>query len=415
MVQNLLNSLSGGGNRGWNFEVPQINNLLEPIQQGVRDYRAAEQRQVENQRAERGLAIQEGQFGLQKRNADRADQEARLSRFGKAATAIAQMQGPQQAQAWQRLMSGHADLAPEFAKYGVDPADARNASMFIAKSWGEYDPLAQEQKRAAINASNASAALASANAKNVGLTDPIREFNFAKSQGFAGTFEDFKKQNANTNAAQQITWGKDASGNYVPMQATRDGRLIQSQMPGGVTAVPSPEMAELKAAATERGKALGTAQVDLPAVENSADFMLKAIEAVENLTNLEGMTGWRGNLPNVTPGARDAQAKIDQIQGKVFLQAFNSLRGGGAITEAEGAKATFALSRLQETRAGTPEYRQALADVRAEVLALRDVARRKAGVAPQAAPQQGGVNTDGVRRSIGGKNYVLRNGQWFEE
>jgi hypothetical protein len=113
------------------------------------------------------------------------------------------------------------------------------------------------------------------------------------------------------------------------------------------------------------------------------------------------MTGWTGNLPNVTPAARDAQAKIDQIQGQAFLQAFAGLRGGGQITEAEGAKATAALSRLAETRVGTAEYRAALAELKGEVEQLRELARRKAqggrtplggqsGSAPPAAVPAGG-------------------------
>jgi hypothetical protein len=48
------------------------------------------------------------------------------------------------------------------------------------------------------------------------------------------------------------------------------------------------------------------------------------------------------------PGTAAAsfQALFDQVQGGAFLQAFETLRGGGAITEKEGAKATAAKNRM---------------------------------------------------------------------
>ena len=49
------------------------------------------------------------------------------------------------------------------------------------------------------------------------------------------------------------------------------------------------------------------------------------------------------------PGTSEAdfQAMNDQITGGAFLQAFNDLKGGGAITEKEGEKATSAITRMK--------------------------------------------------------------------
>jgi hypothetical protein len=44
--------------------------------------------------------------------------------------------------------------------------------------------------------------------------------------------------------------------------------------------------------------------------------------------------------------ARDFDIRLDQLQGKQFLQAFESLKGGGQITEIEGKKATDAIARM---------------------------------------------------------------------
>lgn len=233
-------------------------------------------------------------------------------------------------------------------------------------------------------------------------TDDIREFQYAKNNGFQGGFQDWMKQKRDMNGqtAQQITWGTDDKGNYVPMQASRDGKLVASQMPPGVTPVPAEVLAFRKAAATEQGQGAGKAKVDLPAVRTNANMMLDAIDAIEKDENLPAMTsGLSAWMPNVTEKSRASQARIDQVQGKAFLQAYAGLRGGGAITEAEGAKATASLSRLQELRVGTPEYKQALADLRRDVQALVALAEQKAAMAepnmpvrpsPQAAPADAG-------------------------
>lgn len=211
-------------------------------------------------------------------------------------------------------------------------------------------------------------------------SDDIKEFQFAKGDGFTGTFADWMKQKREMNGqtAQQVTWGTDANGNFVAMQASRDGKLVQSATPHGVTPVPAEVLAYRRAQATQQGEAAGKAKVDLPAVESNAKVMKDAIDAIENDAYLPKMTGYNSYLPNVSPKSKETQARIDQVQGKAFLQAFQGLRGGGAITEAEGAKATASLSRLQQLGVGTPEYRKALQDLKGEVDELVSLARRKA-------------------------------------
>ncbi|MFZ4388209.1 MAG: hypothetical protein ACOYOI_08625, partial [Chthoniobacterales bacterium] len=44
--------------------------------------------------------------------------------------------------------------------------------------------------------------------------------------------------------------------------------------------------------------------------------------------------------------AADFNARLNEIQGGAFLQAFNTLKGGGSITETEGIKATAAINRM---------------------------------------------------------------------
>lgn len=368
------------------YDVPQ-NALynLQPINAAIDDWRKRDQQGVENERQNKlmdfrkqEMGLQQQRFGLEKRKADTADEEGRLTRLGKAASAIHQMpDGPQKAAAAQALMAGHADISPQLARYGVDPNDHTSAVGYLASAWGEYDPLARQAKQAQINQAQASTGLANAQAGNVGKTDDIREFDFAKKQGFAGSFEDWGRRKANTNASQNITWGTDDKGNYIPMQANRSGELVASKLPPNVAPVPSEVLAYRKKLATESADDVAKARTALPTVERSASFMLDTIKKLEDHPALPRMTGWNAFAPNVSEGANQAQALIDQVQGKTFLEAFNSIRGGGAITEAEGAKATAALSRLHNLRVGEQGYKEALADLRDEVASLRDLARNK--------------------------------------
>jgi hypothetical protein len=279
--------------------------------------------------------------------------------------------------------------------------------------------LNQDQSRAQIEASRASTNASNATAGNIGKTDSIREFLFAKNaEGYTGSYDDWRKvqeTNANRYGLNPIAYKKlDGSiGYYVP---STSGQTRDLEIPAGGTALPQVSAVQMptethyvdkfgrtvriekkdivgKESQEEIGKAKGQAIVNLPGVEVRAEMMYKALDAVEEaIKAAPRMTGWTGNLSNLTPTAKDAQSKIDQVQGKVFIQAFDALRGAGAITNEEGLQAKASISRLQTTAVGTPQYIAALNDVRAEINALVNLARTKAkgsgGAAPEPAQTQ---------------------------
>jgi hypothetical protein len=102
------------------------------------------------------------------------------------------------------------------------------------------------------------------------------------------------------------------------------------------------------------------------------------------------------------PGARfipgtDAasyMSRHDQIKGASFLEAFESLKGGGAITEKEGTKATDAMNRMS-TATSENEYIRAALDlqdvIRKGVANAQARASRAGGGAAPVAPAAGGV------------------------
>jgi hypothetical protein len=194
---------------------------------------------------------------------------------------------------------------------------------------------------------------------------------------------DSETNSRNGRYSVQTTWLRDKDGKLVAGQVGPRGEIIKSQVPEGYEAFDPVAMAAAKAFEKESGKTQGEAQgkaaSNLPLYEQSADFMDEALGKLIMDPNLSRMTGpLQGHLPNVTGDSQTTQSFIDQVQGKTFLQAFNDLRGGGAITEKEGEKATAAYNRLSKLTVNDGAYLAALQDFKREVQALREVARQKA-------------------------------------
>lgn len=104
--------------------------------------------------------------------------------------------------------------------------------------------------------------------------------------------------------------------------------------------------------------------------------LLSGLGGLDQLLGVEGIFT-RGleslNLGALRPDAQTARSILNKIKGGVFLAAFETLKGGGQITELEGQKAEQAQARLLETQ--SPEaFRDALAELRF----YADIARRRA-------------------------------------
>jgi hypothetical protein len=98
-------------------------------------------------------------------------------------------------------------------------------------------------------------------------------------------------------------------------------------------------------------------------IANSA----RALNMIDSLLadpELASGVGWKSTL-GVLPEskAKELKTKIDQIKGDVFLKAFESLKGGGQITEVEGKKAEASLQRLDPTLS-VDEFKKALLELR---------------------------------------------------
>ena len=79
------------------------------------------------------------------------------------------------------------------------------------------------------------------------------------------------------------------------------------------------------------------------------------------LSSATGILAFTQAIPG-TPQRR-VGSRIAQLNGQAFLQAFESLKGGGQITEIEGQKATEAVGRLDSAQR-TEDYVASLTELR---------------------------------------------------
>jgi len=119
---------------------------------------------------------------------------------------------------------------------------------------------------------------------------------------------------------------------------------------------------------------------EIAAATETTRLTLRQIDELANNPAVAENLGFSSLIPNRPGGeAADAAAQMQQMQGKAFLQAFEMLKGGGQITEREGAAASAAMSRMQaivENRGSVEAYMKALNEFKEQVL----IGARKLGV-----------------------------------
>lgn len=155
-------------------------------------------------------------------------------------------------------------------------------------------------------------------------------------------------------------------------------------------------------AATLSAEARAAAKSALPQARQNLNQMVTEANRLMSMPGFEGILGgslpgalphegkvgqmMKGILSLASPERSDAMASYENLAGQVYRNAFESLRGGGQITEKETERVAAAYGRLQRTQ--TPEaFRAALADmVSAYQAGIKKLEAAAAGAAP-AAPQ----------------------------
>jgi hypothetical protein len=209
-------------------------------------------------------------------------------------------------------------------------------------------------------------------------------------------------------ASLNPVYGVGPDGRPAMVQTTKTGQAIQTKLPDGFQIAKDPIKVDLgthiqlldpqtrqpigtlpkdlAGAETQKvlGEETGKGMVALPQLLATSNQTLQAIENVRTHPGRDWGTGALGTVPGI-PGTsqKGFVVALDQLKGKTFLEAFNALRGGGAITEAEGSKATNAMARLDRAQ-NKQDFESGLND-------LRDVV--KTGMMRAAAKARGAGKT----------------------
>ena len=355
---------------GQGINLEPVNAALDSIQQQNNQNRQFGLQQRASDRADQQFAFEQGQA---KQAADRQNVEL----FGKRATAIDQafpVGDPRRAPVYQNLISTHQKMFPgqTLTEEELDPVTgpklmAAQAGMYLDPRDSQAKDLALQETRAKINKLN------------------VEAQNGGEAYGKTGAIF----LNPETGRYEAVQFGgrgqvkRTELGGLTPSKGVETvGDELIDKATGQPIRNVGANIAAGKSAAVQ-GEAQGKAAINLPLAENSAQRMIGAIDTLLSPNSgLERVTGTvYGRLPewtNTSEEAKNAQSQIDYINGNTFLQAYNDLRGAGAITEKEGEAAQAAYNRLRSQQLGTESYKKALAEFRGEVVKLRDIARDRA-------------------------------------
>jgi len=153
-------------------------------------------------------------------------------------------------------------------------------------------------------------------------------------------------------------------------------------------------------AARELPQAIATANQAITSIDDMIGDLDKGGKTAPHpgFQDVIGST-WKPGMRFV-PGtdAADFDARLEQLKGKTFMQAYQSLRGGGQITEVEGDKATKALNRMSRAQS-EKEFITAAREFQQNMRLGMELAAQKAGRKGTAGASGSWDGTD--RRSPG--------------
>jgi hypothetical protein len=148
---------------------------------------------------------------------------------------------------------------------------------------------------------------------------------------------------------------------------------------------------------------------------DTASYMDDLLEKVKTHPGRSYATGKSSILPKV-PGTEPAnfQVLLDQLQGQQFMQAYETLKGGGQITEVEGRKATEAMARMNP-RQSEEAFLQGVSEFQSIVRSAKE--RASAKIQPAESPSTPAAESAAPRPSkvvAGIKWEKGSDGKWYQ-
>jgi hypothetical protein len=148
---------------------------------------------------------------------------------------------------------------------------------------------------------------------------------------------------------------------------------------------------------------------------DTASYMDDLLEKVKTHPGRQYATGKSSILPKV-PGTEPAnfQVLLDQLQGQQFMQAYETLKGGGQITEVEGRKATDAMARMNP-RQSEESFLQGVSEFQNIIRAAKE--RASAKIQPAGSPSTPAAESAAPRqrKTVAGTTYEKgADGRWYQ-
>ncbi|GEM_PF-5537478 len=156
---------------------------------------------------------------------------------------------------------------------------------------------------------------------------------------------------------------RDASGN-TQFLTGGDGKPLMPVSAAASNPTVQGAVAQSRSYGSEKGKTQAENEASFAGSLSNVDLMIKTIDTALGHPGLSNSVGLWSKVPDI-PGsdASNFKALHNQIAGQIFLDAFERLKGAGAITDTEGQQAKNAAARLDLAQS-EEAYREALQELR---------------------------------------------------
>ena len=225
----------------------------------------------------------------------------------------------------------------------------------------------------------------------------------------AGTYDN-KPTTLTSAGGRSVEGWTDAKGNFTPYPKEPKEPLTADEIAAGI---------EARATAGVVGKEAGKALVALPGAKTQVARSLNLVDSILNHKGLSAVVGapnpFKGGFGFAQLPGSDAASfasQLKQLEGQAFLEAFNTLRGAGAISEKEGEAATQAYANLSKSQSEV-QFKKNVAEIRNILTSgyanLEQIAKGSAGLNPSsnapAAPE--------TKTLANGVTYEKRGNEWY--
>ena len=385
-------------------EMEQQNALANAYKQSVTptgdlDYETLKRNLAAGGQGAQIPGIVKSQREVQKATAEarKADTDAIDSALKTSQALLQQVRTPDQYLAWHDLNHDNQYLAPIFDKLGVTRESARASIQDALQKPGGFENLLQQsqlgiEKFAAMNKPIAvGGSLMTPQGQVIGtapkeFAPPAaqQEYDLAKSQGYTGSFLDYKRELAAAGRAPAAAPAVTLATIQDPKDPTktivvdaRSGRTIgQGTKEGSGVELPAKERQKREASYPQ-------ATSSVKGFEAKSDAFIKDLKALRDDPGLENITGvLYGRTPSYTAAGRRAEALYNKVTAKGGFQALQDMReasktGGalGNVSNQEGKQLTSsfaAIDRKQDAADVRAAIDQAIADIEGSKVRMRE-------------------------------------------